>query len=72
MKTIHSAAHLIQENYYMLKIDCKVAFYCLKIFEEHKKYPPHYCLLQIKSKYFNSTGDLIIVGTYTRNLLQGT
>ena len=38
MKTIHSVAHLIQQNHYMLKIDLKDAYYSVKILEKHTKY----------------------------------
>ena len=38
METIHPVAHLIQQNYYMLKIDLKDAFYSVKILEKNTKY----------------------------------
>ena len=38
METIHSVAHLIQQNYYMLKTDLKDAYYFVKILEEQTKY----------------------------------
>ena len=38
METIHLVAHLIQRNYYMLKITLKHAYYCVKILEEHTEY----------------------------------
>ena len=38
METIHSVAHLILQNYYMLKIDLKDACYSVKILEKHSKY----------------------------------
>ena len=37
-ETIHSIAHLIQQNYYMLKIDVKDAYCSVKILEKHAKY----------------------------------
>ena len=38
MEAIHSVAYLIQQNYYMLKIGLKEAYYSVKILEEHTKY----------------------------------
>ena len=38
METIHPVAHLIQQNYYMLKIDLKDAYYSVQILEKHTKY----------------------------------
>ena len=38
METIHSVAHSIQQNYYMLKTELKNAYYSVKILEEHKKF----------------------------------
>ena len=43
METIHSVSHLIQKNYYMLKIDLKDAYYSVKILEEHTKYLNFFC-----------------------------
>ena len=37
-KTVHLVAHLIQRNYYMLKITLKDAYYSVKILEEHTEY----------------------------------
>ena len=38
METVHSVAHLIQQKYYMLKIDLKDAYYSVKALEVHTKY----------------------------------
>ena len=38
IETIHSVAHLIQQNYYMVKVELKDAYYSVKILEEHTKY----------------------------------
>ena len=38
MDTIGLVAHLIQQNYYILKIDLKDAYYSLKLLDEHTKY----------------------------------
>ena len=38
METIHSVAHLMQQNYYMLKIDLKDTYYSVKMLQEHTKY----------------------------------
>ena len=38
MGTIHSVAHLIQQNYCMVKIDIKDAYYSMEILK-HTKYP---------------------------------
>ena len=38
METIRSVAHLIQQNYYMLKVDLKDAYYSVQILEKHTKY----------------------------------
>ena len=38
METIHLVAHLIQQIYYMLKIDLKDAYYSVKILKGHPKY----------------------------------
>ena len=38
METTHLVAHLIQRNYYMLKITLKYSYYCVKILEEHTEY----------------------------------
>ena len=38
MDTIGLVTHLIQQNYYILKIDLKDAYYSLKLLDEHTKY----------------------------------
>ena len=38
METVHSVPHLIQQDYFMLKIDLKDAYYSVKTLEEHTKY----------------------------------
>ena len=37
-ETINSVAHSIQQNFYMLKIELKDAYYSMKILEELTKY----------------------------------
>ena len=37
-ETIHSVAHFIKQNYYLLKIDLKDGYYSVKILEKHTKY----------------------------------
>lgn len=38
METIYSVAHLMQQNYYVLKIDLTDTYYSVKILDEHTKY----------------------------------
>ena len=38
IETIHSVAHSIQQNYYMLKTELQDPNYSVKILEEHIKY----------------------------------